>query len=648
MMKRLLPRTLAVLAAAVLAACGGGGGGGAVPGGGGGGGGGGSLNSSSVVITASPSGPASGAFPNAVGGVTASVTVPATSSGSGQLTGTLTLSPPTGVPTVQSVTRRPQNIGGTLTPVAYITVASNTALKFDLTPGVTVTVPPSTTLSGAYGYLALFDPSTSSWTAVAGATTLVGGQYVFSPLDAAYTVTPGASATFAVFSSGSLVAVTPPGNTDPTTCLAYAETAAGFRRAPRPTGASSVVPDRLYVTLHGGQRAAQSVGAAVRALRSVPLGAEGDLVHEAITLPPGSDAARATAQLRAAAGVVDVQPVHRRYISADAAANDPLLDNDNQWYLSITHVDPGAWAITHGTGIKVAVIDTGVDQTNQDLLPKLDKTEGIVGGIITGSAQDTNGHGTNVSGLVAASDNNGYGFASTGWDVHLLVYKVFPDTTSTSSCQSADTADESVAIRDAVANGASVISLSLGGASDAAERAAVNFALSNNVTVVAANGNSGPGNAPDFPAGYPGVIGVGASSVSNATANVYASIVAEGVASYSNDSPALVAPGGDASGFMDNDLLHWIEGYSTTTANLPADRCSGRGGVCRVLFNGTSQATPQVAAAAALLMAKHGGARSLTPSNVLSLLQASADVIPGVSATRQGAGRLDVQAALSR
>ena len=144
------------------------------------------------------------------------------------------------------------------------------------------------------------------------------------------------------------------------------------------------------------------------------------------------------------------------------------------------------------------------------------------------------------------------------------------------------------------------------------------------------------------------MIGVGASAVTDTTANDYTSITAETVASYSNDSPAIVAPGGDATSTSDTDLLHWIEGFSSTTVAVPDFRCSNRNNVCRTLFNGTSQATPQVSAAVALLMAKHGGPRSITPAQSLSILQASAHLLPGISGTRQGPGRLDVQAALNR
>jgi hypothetical protein len=530
-------------------------------------------------------------------------------------------------------------------------MTSSASVSFNLTPGVVAT---PAGIVPIYGYLAIYD-STSGWISAAGATTKIGTSFTFAPLDASYTFTPGTPFVFAVFASPSLVAVAPPGNPDPILCSAYSVQANGFRRLPLSSAAqAAVVSNRLYVTRRADDRAASSIRNSVAALRTVSLGGENGLVHEAITLPPGVDATAAAAQLRTVSGVVDVAAVHRRFISADAAANDPLLDTSKQWYLTRTNVDPGAWALSHGTGIKVAVIDTGVDETNTDLAPKLDKTESIVGGIVTTSAQDTNGHGSNVSGLVAATTNNGYGFAGTGWDVHLLVYKIFPDATSTSDCQGADTADEAAAIRDAVASGASVVSLSLGSpqssGADTAESQAVAYAISQGVAVVAADGNSGLGNPPDYPAAYPGVIAVGASSVTDSSPNTYLAITSENVASYSNDTPTLVAPGGDALADPTTgptDYLHWIAGYGTTTANLPADRCSNSGGVCVVLFNGTSQATPQVSAAIALMLAKHGGKGTLTPAQITTILTTTAYKLPGVSSTRMGAGRLDVQAAVA-
>jgi subtilisin family serine protease len=125
-------------------------------------------------------------------------------------------------------------------------------------------------------------------------------------------------------------------------------------------------------------------------------------------------------------------------------------------------------------------------------------------------------------------------------------------------------------------------------------------------------------------------------------------IASEAVASYSNSGVTLVAPGGDPTNptNSDNDFLHWVEGYSTTTAAYPGDQCTN--GVylgdtmCRALFAGTSQATPQVSGTIALMMAYHGGGiRSLSPATVTTLLTSTADNI-GQPSARQGAGRLNV------
>ena len=90
--------------------------------------------------------------------------------------------------------------------------------------------------------------------------------------------------------------------------------------------------------------------------------------------------------------------------------------------------------------------------------------------------------------------------------------------------------------------------------------------------------------------------------------------------------------------------MNWIEGYDTTTAAYPPDKCSNAGGICRALFAGTSQATPQVAGTIALMMAYHGG--TIAPANVKGILAANSDPLPGIPGTRQGAGRLNAYKAV--
>jgi len=501
--------------------------------------------------------------------------------------------------------------------------------------------------------MAAYD-STAGWTAIAGPGALVGGKYVINPTDETYQVSAGQTGIFAIFGSSSLVSFDPPTSPSSDSCgLSYRRAVNGHRAAS--PGTSHVVPNRLYVSYRPGA-SSQSITRSVGAVNSIELTPTKGVSHVVLTLASGSNLDQAAATLRAQSNVVSVATLHTRSLSSDSAANDTLLNNDDQWYLYRTSTDPAGWNITHGTGIVVAVIDTGVDMSNTDLAPKLNKTEAIVDGMITPSAQDTQGHGTNVAGLVAATTNNSYGYASVGWDVHLLDYKIFPDSNAFSDCQSADTGDEAAAIDDAVANGASVISLSLGSpnssGADSAEQDAVEAAIGAGVTVVAAAGNefdnAGDGLLLDYPAAYPGVIAVGASAVQDSQANVYASITSEGPASYSNSGPTLLAPGGDATSVNDQDNLHWIEGYSTTSYGFPADSCGTViSGVCSVLFNGTSQATPQVAATVALMMAYHGGPKTLTPPQVTTILKQNSDLLPGIGTDRQGAGRLDVAKAVA-
>lgn len=449
----------------------------------------------------------------------------------------------------------------------------------------------------------------------------------------------------------------------------FATASVPLTRRPLLRGGGGIVPDQLYVTYRpsAGARSVESAERSVAVVRAVDIATVSGQTIRAITLPSGSDLTAAAASLRQSSDVADVSNVHYRKLSSDptAGGNDPYFENVDQWYLYKTNVvknalSSGAWNLSTGCSrVSVAVIDTGVDLSGNDTLDfAVDYAEKVLNGVVTtgnAAVQDTNGHGTNTAGLATALANNGYGFAGVGFSTHLQVYKIFPDATSSSDKQSASTSDEARAISDAVAHGASVISLSIGSAqsqgADTGEQAAIASAIANGVTVVAANGNEYPtadGQQPDYPAGYPGVIAVGASAVQNTIANSYGSITAEVVASYSNSGPTLVAPGGDATTNTDNDILHWIEGYSTTTAAYPPDKCSNSGTppTCRVLFNGTSQATPQVAGMVALMQAYHGGPRSLTPAQVTSILTSTADSI-GQPASRQGAGRVNAGRAVA-
>jgi subtilisin family serine protease len=447
------------------------------------------------------------------------------------------------------------------------------------------------------------------------------------------------------------------------------ETVRGIQRF---TGAG-VVPDQLLVRYRSVGTAAQTRARAtqIELAEGARAGAELTTVSGAyerfVRIPAGTDATAFAATLRAQRDVADVFPVHKRFALSKPAmvVSDPHANNVDQWYLFADGF-PNAWSYTHGIGIKLAVIDTGVDLHNTDL------NSGSNLAFSTGyesaghTAQDTNGHGTNVTGIAAAITNNALGFAGGGYAVSLYAYNIFPDATASSHNQTATVTDEVLAINDAVSRGVDVINLSLGAAEDytpnngfdQGEHDAIEAAITAGVTVVAAAGNDADGGESgtphtvmDYPAAYDGVIAVGASALRDNNPGQFAGST-EYVAPYSQFGPGLglVAPGGDP-GSNDSSPLHWIWNYSTTTANFPSDQCTyGHGTLpvtptnCSAFFAGTSQATPQVSAAAALLLAAAGGHHTLTPARVAQILEDTAD---NINDPRQGHGRLNIYKAVA-
>jgi serine protease len=230
-----------------------------------------------------------------------------------------------------------------------------------------------------------------------------------------------------------------------------------------------------------------------------------------------------------------------------------------------------------------------------------------------------------------------------------MIFRVFPNTGCGTTC-SANGSDVGLAIDNAVAAGAKVISLSLGASGpDTAEESAVANAIAAGVVVVAASGNETKTTL-DYPARDPGVIAVGASALDDSTRTV-----TETVASYSNYDAShattwgVVAPGGDPTGGTDTDDFHWIENISSSTSDPNFTTCTPDFGSvagvtdCRTLIAGTSQATPHVSGAAALLLSVKP---TLTPSQVFTALCTTATAIPGT--TRAGCGRLNVYKAMAQ
>ncbi|TAK22322.1 MAG: hypothetical protein EPO26_11515 [Chloroflexota bacterium] len=255
-------------------------------------------------------------------------------------------------------------------------------------------------------------------------------------------------------------------------------------------------------------------------------------------------------------------PEMRRQAVQDPGS-EPL--RHRQWHLDHIRVDD-AWSFTMGDpDVIVAVVDSGLDLDHPDRPEHL-----IIGPSFAGVPfGDRAGHGTHVAGLIAAPPNR-VGVVGVAPNVTVLVLKT-------------DDADGVIRVFDvyrailyAVDHGAAIVNLSLGLAADnPALGEAISYARERNVLVVAAGGNNhASGDAPIFPAAYPGVLAVGAATGDMVRA-AYSRV---------GDDIALLAPGGANDGGERSGL----------TGPLPGARFGS--------IAGTSAAAPIAAGVAALAL----------------------------------------------
>ena len=187
-----------------------------------------------------------------------------------------------------------------------------------------------------------------------------------------------------------------------------------------------------------------------------------------------------------------------------AAPNDPGYSS--QWWLPAVG-DREMWALGRGTGVIVAVIDTGVDLDHPDLIPGL-LPNGYNFGDGNTIPHDVLGHGTRVAGIIAARQNNALGVSGLAPEARILPIKINVGGQNTFSSDRLANA-----IAYAVEQGSRIINLSL--TVDQETRTvqdAIQSALDKGVIVVAAAGNIG--GAVEFPATMPGVFAVAATDQS--------------------------------------------------------------------------------------------------------------------------------------
>lgn len=330
----------------------------------------------------------------------------------------------------------------------------------------------------------------------------------------------------------------------------------------------------------------------------------------------------------------------------------------DQWWLDDVNAR-GAWETTQGSDeVVVAVIDSGMDVDHQEFQGNLwtnpeDGTHGwdIVDDRAPGNRRTPIGvHGTSVGGLVAARDD-GQGVTGVAPNVQLMDLRVFPTFQVGGRAIASGAASEDVvtAINFATEHGADVINLSLGSlcsveqipprfsqfrddfkAGIEAEREAIQNAVSQGVTVVAAAGNNGT--CVEYPAQFPEVIAVGATTK------------ADDIAGYSGRGPEVwvSAPGGSLSF---EEFVKQLElGFGQLVPKLDTLLVSPYLRDNYGWFNGTSAATPIVSGVVALMTSVDG---DLTPQQIRDVLAATAqDMGESGRDPLFGHGRVDAQAAV--
>jgi subtilisin family serine protease len=308
--------------------------------------------------------------------------------------------------------------------------------------------------------------------------------------------------------------------------------------------------------------------------------------------------------------VAFAERIPARWLSAAEEA-DPR--HNRQWGLRAIRwfdTDP-----PDAAGVTVAICDTGVDTAHPDLA-------GVVASYDHegASATDIVGHGTHVSGIVAARTDDAAGVVGVATS-RVAMWKVFPDEPTAGNFY-VDGSRFLRALNAVASSGAKVLNLSLGGTqSSQAEQLLFGRLERAGVTVVAAMGNEHDhGNPVEYPAAYEHVLAVGAVAETNRRSP------------FSNTGAhiGLAAPG------------------SNVLSTLPTEPSSVRPDTRYASWSGTSMATPHVAAAAALVAAQHP---DWTPADTKEHLRTRAAKVAGMGGkafTEEfGTGLLDIAALLA-
>ncbi|MEV0789129.1 S8 family serine peptidase [Kribbella sp. NPDC050459] len=338
---------------------------------------------------------------------------------------------------------------------------------------------------------------------------------------------------------------------------------------------------------------------------------------------PGTRSVRPLASIRSEAVSLG-KPQARGFWAAAPALKSIWLDGKVQASLDVSVPQigaPAAWQAGYtGKGVKVAVLDTGVDETHPDLAGKVSEAVSFVPGL---DATDKHGHGTHVADTIVGSGAaSGGRYKGVAPDATLLVGKVLDNNGGGSE------SDIIAGMQWAATQGADVISMSLGGCctdgTDPMSQAVNDLTAQYHTLFVIAAGN-------DFAPGT-----VGAPGVADAALTVAAVDKQDQRASFSSQGPRRVDYG------LKPDIS--APGVSIVAARAAGTSLGPLVGDKYTSLSGTSMATPHVAGAAALLAQEHP---DWTGEQLKGHLISSSKQIDG-TAYQVGSGRVDVARAVSQ
>jgi serine protease len=403
--------------------------------------------------------------------------------------------------------------------------------------------------------------------------------------------------------------------------------------------------------LRGTELPAARMGLAMRHLRTTALGSQVLKADRRLSL----------AEAESLAADIEAADPNVEYAEPDLIMRAVFTPNDTRFNEQWNYIwssnginAPVAWDRATGTGVAVAVVDTGYRphaDLNGNILPGYD----FISDVFT--ANDGNGrdsdardpgdwqdlgecgphdpfdlvpstwHGTHVAGIIAARTNNARGVAGVAYNARVVPVRVLGKCGGFTS----DIADGvlwaagvPLAGVPANANPAKVINVSLGSTGDcgATMQSAVNSARTLGASVIVAAGNRNVDTSTFTPANCSGVVAVGSTNRAGAKS------------SFSNFGTFvdLSAPGGDDPTAESNEIL------STLNAGVTAP-----GADSYVFYSGTSMSAPHVSGVAALMLSLKP---TLKPDEVTFLLQSTTRHFPVTCFVKCGAGIVNARAAV--